>query len=99
MNKRDKMMMEMLSNSINFYGEALAQAKSLNEFAVNVKNDKLTTATQKAVNGLSELVGHFSLQQDAIMRRNGAVRVPIEPEEKVYEIHFEGIHVDGNPLW
>jgi len=91
MDKRDKTMMDLLSSQINFYGEVLAQTNSLHAFAVMDDRDKLAAATLKAVDGLSELVGHFSLHQDAIMKRNGAVHIPIKSTKLVHEIIFKEI--------
>lgn len=98
MDKRDRTVLELLSSQINFYNEILLQINYLHALAVE-DEDELAVATKKASEGLSELVGHFSLQQDAIMKRNGAVHVPIKYDKEHYEIHFKGIHPKSSPLW
>ncbi len=98
MNKRDTVLMELLSNQINFYGEVLTQINNLHACAVKTE-DELVVITQKASDGLSELVNHFMHQQTTIMKENNAVHIPIKSEEEIYNIHFKEIRLKGNPLW
>lgn len=99
MDKRDKVMMELLSSQINFYGEVLVQTTNLHRFAMHVGKLRLASVAKRASTRLSELVDQFSFQQDAIMKRNGAVHIPIKLDKEHYEIHFKGIHPKHNPLW
>lgn len=99
MNKKDKMMMELLSSQINFYGEVLSQTTNLHRSAIHVGELRLASVAKRASAGLSELVGQLSFQQDTIMKRNDAVHIPIESEKEVHEIHFKDIYTKNNPLW
>lgn len=100
MNKRDKAMLTMLSEQINFYGDALARARNMHEFAADARNTKLAVAAKAAADGLNELVSHFSLYQDTIMKKSGAVHVPIKSDKEHYEIHFKEIRAKNNSsLW
>lgn len=98
MDKRNKMMMELLSNQISFYSVILLQINHLHALAVKTE-DELVVITQKVSDGLSELVNHFMHQQTTIMKENGAVHIPIKPDEDIYNFHFKEIHTKGNPLW
>lgn len=77
MDARDTRMMELLSNQIDFYKHTLTHAKKLHEFARNIGRHKLATVTLTAIEGVSELVNHFSLQQNAIMVRNNATKIKV----------------------
>ncbi len=82
MDERDTRMVELLSMQIDFYKHTLTQARKLHEFARNVGRHKLATATLIAIEGVSELVDHFSLQQNAIMARNNAVKIKVTDGNK-----------------
>lgn len=82
MDKRDTRMMELLSNQINFYKHTLTHTKKLHEFARNIGRHKLATVTLTAIEGVSELVNHFSLQQNAIMVRNNATKIKVKNSNK-----------------
>lgn len=110
MDKRDTRMVELLSNQINFYTDTLQFADKLHDFARNVGKHKLAICTFKVIESLNDLVGHFTTQQNAIMTRNGAVKVPVKdcgkPELTLVvnngpiEINFKGARTkSSNPLW
>ncbi|KKM13275.1 hypothetical protein LCGC14_1717920 [marine sediment metagenome] len=96
MDKRDKMMIAMLSEQINYYSDALSRAESLHKFAIHSRQLSLASTTKRASMGLSELIDHFSFQQDAIMKRNGAINIPIKLKKDIYDFHFKEFHTKGD---
>jgi hypothetical protein len=93
MDKRDKIMMELLTSQINFYSGVLAQTRNL---PIHRHNLRLASVTRRASRGLSGLVDQLSFQQDIIMKRNGAVHIPIKFNRKHYETYSRSLHTKNN---